>query len=49
MKIKPFKIEVEKPKARKPPLPPNKTMKDKKQYNRKDKYSFSFLEIGYEM
>ena len=49
MKIKPFKIEVEKPKPRKPPLPPNKTMKDKKQYNRKDKYSLSFLQTGYEL
>lgn len=49
MKIKPFKIEAPKPKTRKKPLPPNKTMKDKKQYNRKDKYSLSFLQGGYEL
>jgi hypothetical protein len=49
MKLKPFKIEVEKPKARKKAVPPTKVIKDKKSYSRKQKYALTFLEWGYEL
>jgi hypothetical protein len=38
MKIKSFKILVKKPKARGFAIPPNKIVRDKKQYSRKQKY-----------
>jgi hypothetical protein len=38
MKIKSFKIEVKKPKARGFSIPPNRVIKDKTQYNRKQKH-----------
>jgi len=38
MKIKSFKIKVKKPKARGFAIPPNRVIKDKTQYSRKQKY-----------
>ena len=38
MKIKSFKIEVKKPKVRGCAIPPNRIIKDKTQYNRKQKH-----------
>ena len=38
MKIKSFKIEVKKPKSRGFAIPPNRVIKDKSKYNRKQKH-----------
>jgi hypothetical protein len=38
MKIKSFKIEVKKPKSRGFAIPPNRVIKTKTQYNRKQKH-----------